>query len=74
MARAPVATLETFRLLRVFPDPTNHPAVTSFVTAREVRVPTEVIFGWLGFVTDCAVATVPMDVAARFVRPPPSPK
>ena len=39
----PKAMLEALMLLRVFPEPTNHPAVAPSVTAREVRVPTDVI-------------------------------
>ena len=31
-------------LLMVLPPPMNHPAVTLFVTVREVKVPTDVIF------------------------------
>ena len=46
-ASAPIATLDAFRLLSVFPDPTNHPAVTLLVTRRAVSVPTDVIFVWL---------------------------
>ena len=44
MARAPIATFETFRLLRVFAEPTIHPVVVAPVTAREVKVPTDVTF------------------------------
>ena len=39
-----MAIFEAFRLLRVFPEPANHPAVTLPVTERVVRVPTDVIF------------------------------
>lgn len=39
-----MATFEAFTLLRVFADPTNQPVVVAPVTAREVKVPTEVTF------------------------------
>jgi hypothetical protein len=39
-----MATFEAFTLLRVLADPTNHPAVAAPVTAKEVKVPTDVIF------------------------------
>ena len=39
-----MATFETFTLLRVLAEPTNHPVVVAPVTAREVKVPTEVTF------------------------------
>ena len=41
--KIPNTTFEAFRLLRVFPEPMNHPAVTSPVAFRFVRVPTDVI-------------------------------
>ena len=43
MARAPIAMFDAFRLLRVFPEPANHPAVTLPVTERVLKVPTDVI-------------------------------
>jgi hypothetical protein len=39
-----MATFEAFTLLRVLADPTNHPVVVAPVTAKEVKVPTDVIF------------------------------
>jgi len=43
VASAPIATFDTFTLLRVFAPPMYQPAVTPLVTAREVKVPTDVI-------------------------------
>jgi hypothetical protein len=45
-------------LLRVFPEPTNQPAVASFVTDREVRVPTDVILPWA--VSSCVDERAPI--------------
>ena len=72
-ANAPIATFDAFRLLRVFPEPTNHPAATPFVTAREVRVPTDVIFVWVFWRYVAANAPIAMLDAFRLLSVFPEP-
>ena len=60
VAKATVPTMfETERFERAEPSPAKDPAVTIPETAKEVRVPTEVMFGWAACVTTWALPTAP---------------
>jgi mRNA-degrading endonuclease YafQ of YafQ-DinJ toxin-antitoxin module len=69
----PKVTFAALRLLRVFPEPTNHPAVAPFVTARDVKVPTDVILVWAAWSCVAEKAPIATFAALRLLRVFPEP-
>jgi hypothetical protein len=72
-----VETFEPFMLDKPEALPTSRPACATPETVKEVKVPTDVMFGWEGCETTratLALATLPTSTELRtFVRPLPCP-
>jgi len=71
-------TFEAFSADKALPDPEKVPALAIPETLRDERVPTLVMFGWAGLVTEAATyadPTVPVILdPGTFVRPLPEPE